>query len=137
MNPRILKKLTKRADPYITEAYPHLTRVVVDINDHESVETHQRVERKYFERWRGKFNEYGYFTQLKGTIGFGCMSGYYEPEWVDTDAYSLLKEFVLDYFTDWKSFDPDEGGWPEIKVTLRNPSDVFKYADLIFKELNK
>lgn len=129
MNPRILKKLTRKAEPIIISLglIKGLERVVAGPVDGD-IENTVRVDRKY--RWRyrgGKIS--AYFTQLPGTVGYGGMSGYYEPEWWDMCAWSMLKEFVFDSFSDWDK--PDESGWPENKCPRklkRNPAAILRYA---------
>lgn len=128
MNPRILKKLTRRADPIVRKLTKQ-HRIVVGYDDCESVETYQRVEEKYLDRWNGEPNKYGYFRQLKGTVGYGEMSGYYEPEWSDKDAYSWLSSYLLYRFTDWSKVDEDSGEYPMPDVDLSTPSAVFACAE--------
>lgn len=112
MNPRILKKLTRKAEPIIialglTKGFH---RVCVGVNDNENVGDRFKCDRKHWERWGGKINEYGYVTQLSGTVGYGCMSGYYEPEWDDENCWYILKSYVFDSFTDWKSYHGENDG---------------------------
>jgi len=129
MNPRILKKLCKRADPYVRK----LTRLErFKAEGDSSIDTHQRVENKHLERWQGKPNKHGYFIALKNTIGYGERAGYYEPEWAENDAYSILKELVVDHFTDWKSFRGLEGeSFPKCTKQITTPSDVFNNAEVL------
>lgn len=122
MNPRILKKLCKRVDPTVGRLFPHLKRI--DYNDGDIPRI--KVDRKHFEHWRGKPNDYGYFVPKKNTIGYGEMFGYEEPEWEDENAWSLFVSYIVDAFTDWDRC--EVGEWPKCKVALKNPSDVFKYA---------
>ena len=109
MNPRILKKLSKRADPIVSQLTNKTRFVTSEKNGMSGPESMQCVEKKYHERWRGKLNEHGYFIVLDGTVGYGEMSGYYEPEWEDIDAYSLLQKMVRNHFTSWENFNPDSG----------------------------
>ena len=125
MNPRILKKLSKRADPIVAQI-TQLERFVTRPGD--DIDSSQRVERKYVDRWFGKPNKHGYFLPLKGTVGYGQTTGYYEEEWEEDDAYSVLKRIVESYFTDWSSFDFDSGDYPQLTVRLKWPSDIFKHA---------
>jgi len=60
---------------------------------------------------------------LKGTAMIGGMSGYYEPEWEEDAAWSVLDGMVRDHFCYW-----DENG-PTPTRKIRNPSDVFRCAD--------
>lgn len=131
MNPRILKKLTKKSSALLEELglVNHLQKVVVTDND--PVETCVKVDRKHLERWRGKLNEHGYFIQLNGTIGYGSDSGYETPEWEDNDAYTILRNWAIDQFTDWENWDEDSGNWPKNLCPSKikaNPHGVFNYA---------
>ncbi|MGI3042323.1 hypothetical protein ACRTDM_11300 [Shewanella algae] len=130
MNPRILKKLTKKADLIIQAIgiQYYGKRCVLTLDD-QGFETNVKVERKHLERWGRKPNRYGYFVQLTGTVGYGGMVGYYEPEWSDLDAWSIIKSYVVDSFDDWKSA-PD-GEWPINTCPRRvmaNPAGILRYA---------
>lgn len=54
---------------------------------------------------------------LRGTKGFGGMSGYYEPEWWDQSAWSALVEIVFWHFAEYKDgradLDDPYPDWPE------------------------
>ena len=116
MNPRILKKLSERADIIIRKhGLTKCQRFVVGI-DHEGLDSGVRVEDKY-----------GYFNALNGTVGYGSVVGYEEPEWEETDAYSLLKNAVSNHFTRWDLYD-GYGPEPRCSVNLTHPASVFKYA---------
>lgn len=39
---------------------------------------------------------------LKGTVMVGAVTGYYEPEWDEEDAWSSLCALVACHFTDWE-----------------------------------
>ena len=127
MNPRILKKLCKRADHYVGKLADHLERRILDHED--TIEPLPRMEKKYFERWNGKPNQHGYFIPLKNTIEYGCVYGYYEPEWEGADAYSHLKELVINHFTDWRAW--NGGRHPKPTIRIKTPSDVFAHADAL------
>ena len=80
MNPRILKKLTRKAEPIIIALglTQHLERCVSGPDG--DIDTDCKADRKHRMRYpSGKISDY--FTQLPGTVGYGGMSGYYEPEW--------------------------------------------------------
>ncbi len=124
MNPRILKKLCKRADPYIGKL-TSLERHLCEGGD--TIDTDQKMDRKHWERWSGNFNRYGYFSPKKNTVVYGQMNGYYEPEWEENDAYSHLKQLVEDHFTDWKNWDYES--YPQPAIQIKTPSDVFGHAD--------
>lgn len=129
MNPRILKKLTKKAEPIIVALglTRGLTRVVSDANG--DVETCCKVDRKHRMRYpSGRISDY--FDMLPGTIGYGGMSGYYEPEWDDKCCWSILKDHVFESFTDWGSC-TEATGWPENncpRKLKRNTAEILKYA---------
>lgn len=132
MNPRILKKLTKKADVLIQAIgiQDYGKRYVLDRRESESFETNVKVERKHLDRWGGNPNKYGYFNQLNGTVGYGGMVGYYEPEWSDLDAWSILKSYVISEFDDWENVTHDRG-WPINTCPRRvkaNPAGILRYA---------
>ena len=123
MNPRIFKKLTKKAAYFIErlDAFESLTKIVVGADDVESTEQSRYwVHKKY----RDKF---GNFTQLDGTVGFGCVSGYYEPggyyepEWSDTDALSMLYDWYIHQHVDYDAF-------PEYVTSLSKKEYTWKHA---------
>jgi hypothetical protein len=130
VNPRILKKLTQKAEPIVIALglTQTLERVVSGPVDGDLERTPQ-VYRKY--RWRYRGGEVSqYFNQLPGTIGYGAMSGYYEPEWSDACCWTMLKEYVFDTFTDWDDYS-GEDGWPKNtcpRWLIRNPAAILKYA---------
>ncbi|WP_345873023.1 hypothetical protein [Shewanella algae] len=131
MNPRILKKLTKKADMLIQAlgVGGYGNRCVIGEREGYGFETSVKVERKHLERWGGKPNRYGYFVQLTETVGYGEMTGYYEREWSDLDAWSIIKSYVVDSFDDWKNA-PD-GEWPINTCPRRvkaNPAGILRYA---------
>lgn len=127
MNKRILKKLCKRAAPLLPLLRDNREQFTVDSEwpcDSWSI---RGMDRKSYERWRGKINEHHYFEPLHGTIGVGAMSGYYEPEWDDSPAWIALKDNVLAHCWVYDSHDPlSLGGKPDRK--LNNPSQVFAAA---------
>ena len=132
MNPRIFKKLTKKAALLIDKlgCCKHKHKVVVGVHDAESIETHVKADLKHRDRWY-KDKQYGrcHFTQLSGTVGYGCVSGYYEQEWEDSCAWSILRNHVVDSFTDWKDFKGE--GFPDNncpKKVKANPAGIFRHA---------
>lgn len=132
MNPRILKKLSKRADPFVAKLAKGLTRFETG-GEVESIDSSQKIAIKYRDHWAGKPNEYGYFTPKKRTVGYGHMAGYYEREWEEDDAFSILQRMVADHFTDWRSFDFDSGDYPKPSINVNHPSVVFKHAPELLK----
>lgn len=127
MNPRILKKLSKRADPIVRKLVT-IDRFVINDSRDRQIDSSQRMEKKHWERWGKKPNRYGYFKALMGTVGYGKMQGYYEREWEENDAYSILKNLVADHFTDWESFDYESDEYPKCSINISNPSVVFEAA---------
>ncbi len=113
MNPRIFKKLTKKAAE-VLEASGHvknLIKVQQHIMEGECPEITYgyKWERKSYQ---GKVHGKSWnLLTLDGTVGFGETAGYYEPEWWDKDALSMLREYVFDSFTDWGTCDGES--WPE------------------------
>jgi len=132
MNPRILKKLTKKSEPIIIALglTKNRHRVLVGKHDAESVGGIFKCDRKHWERWGGKPNKYGYATQLSGTVGYGYMSGYEEPEWEDDNCWSILTDHVFESFTDWGSC-TEATGWPEDycpRKLKRNTAAILNYG---------
>lgn len=109
MNPRIFKKLTKAASIEIDRlGLQYVGERFESSNDHENYPEVKRIynwEKKSLERWCGKVTEYPKI--LQGTVGYGATTGYYEPEWDDSDALSCLFDYVIESFTDWGSCDED------------------------------
>lgn len=131
MNPRILKKLTRKAEPIIIclGLTAGLERVLSGTDG--DLEQTVQVDRKHRMRYRGgKVSRH--FSQLPGTVGYGGMSGYFEPEWSDRCSWSMLKEFVIESFTDWESY-RGHTGWPDNncpRKLKRNPAAILKHARL-------
>lgn len=136
MNSRILKKLSKRADPIVKQLTDMERFVVSRRKGIEGLETRQKVGEKYLERWKGKPNKHGYFEILDGTVGYGAMQGYYEPEWTDIDAYSLLQDLLADHFTEWDEFKYDYENYPKPTIDVTNTSVVFANACALLTRSN-
>ena len=132
MNPRIHKKLTKKAAIIIDQIgqWKHLHKVIVDVDGVESVETNVKVDLKHRDRWfKDKHKARREFKQLAGTVGYGCVSGYEYSEWEDSCAWSILRNYIIESFTDWGSFSGE--GWPENHCPRRvkaSPHGVFNHA---------
>lgn len=102
MNGRQFKKLCDKAHVIITKIQPRLY-----------VDTYCLKKYDDTDDW--------HHTVLKGTKGFGRVSGYYEPEWSDESAYKALQEAVYwHYCTDpdesypygtWSAELPDQNDW--------------------------
>ena len=129
MNPRILKKLSKRADELIQKLDCTSAERVFYGDEFDPCLRSSKMDKRYVEHWQGKPNDQGYFRVLLNTIGYGEVSGYYEPEWEDSPAYDLLRGFVIDANTDWDNFDCDSGDYPELLITLKTPSQIFRAAE--------
>lgn len=103
MNPRIFKKFTKAAAVEIERlGFNRLQERVEAVKnkiDPPEVTLQYKWERKSLERLPNGL--FGSPLLLSGTIGYGGVSGYYEPEWNDEDALSSLTKHVFDTFTDW------------------------------------
>lgn len=135
MNLRTLKKLSKRAAPYLPilgdnrQQFP----AVGDENYHHGF----IGDRKHWERGRchPSYEARNSWTSArgaeivrktrsgrtivirppvhprKGTIMVGATTGYFEPEWDEQCAWSALENIVRDHFTDWDSLirDTEDG----------------------------
>ncbi|HDI3344828.1 TPA: hypothetical protein PMK43_002087 [Vibrio cholerae] len=136
MNGRQFKKLCKRAAAVMIKIQPQLeSQLFFSSAGDEPPE----ITRYYHwdkntlgQNWRQKTREAEEPDMLpSGIAGFGCVDGYYEPEWSDEDALSALMHYVRDTFTDWGGFDGNS--WPENNCPeelLRLPSKAIKYAEL-------
>ncbi|SEL12698.1 hypothetical protein SAMN05216359_105292 [Roseateles sp. YR242] len=97
MKPRFFKKLCKRAAPLCIALDPNLKGIEFVVR-----------EKGGHDGWNGA--GCGDETAvLKGTPGFGGFSGYYEPEWWDDSAWSMLFDQVY-----WAvgEFDPNDEECP-------------------------
>ncbi|MBY8106419.1 hypothetical protein KW456_04735 [Vibrio fluvialis] len=140
MNPRIFKKLCKKSAEILERSgyAKHLIKVQQSESDGDCPEitTSYKWERKSYQGKKVPKKSYGvnwHVMTLDGTIGFGETSGYYEPEWWDKDALSMLREAVIDSFTDWGTCDGDS--WPENncpKILKRSPRHAVAYAAVSF-----
>lgn len=139
MNPRILKKLSKKADVLIKQLniQPASDRIVL-ISGDEGFDTRARVDRKHLRRWNGIPNSANYFRQLSGTVGYGSMLGYYESEWSDLDAWTILREYIIYSFDDWENVYEDS--WPENRCPKRvkaNPFGILCHAKKLINTLHR
>jgi len=117
MNPRIFKKLCKQAAEVLVQSGHAKNLIKVQqselCGDCPEITMSYKWERKSYQGKKVP-KSYGinwYVMTLDGTIGFGETSGYYEPEWWDKDALSMLREAVIDSFTDWGTCDGNK--WPD------------------------
>lgn len=150
MNLRILKKLSKRAAPYLpllgddrqqfrAEADDNYHGLVIKARKHWErcpschTDTFSEGEIVLAPRCRAG-TRYPYVKvsmpshPWPGTIMVGAVSGYYEPEWSEETAWGALDAMVRDHFCDW-----DETG-PTPTRRFRHPGDVFRAADEMVAE---
>ncbi len=154
MNLRILKKLSKRAAPYLLPLgdYREQFRAGQGRNHHGLV--YLITDRTCWERGRSVHGDpirqgeikkraadgKGWVWMappshpLKGTMMVGGMSGYYEPEWQEWCCWQALSSMVLDHFTDWAALEEDVNAIPLLTRDLSTPSLVFKAADDMLAE---
>lgn len=143
MNPRIFKKLCKRSVVYIEkikDIRPNggfgfyglygLDGFVVINND---IEICDDVKVDYDHLCRQPYiKKQGYFDLLKNTKGFVYKCGYEYDEWEHIFAYTLLLDLVLDHYTDWSAYHPDNDmDFPAPSIRIRDPHELFKHADLM------
>lgn len=140
MHLRTLKKLSKRAAPYLKllgdrrEQFP----AIKGENYHELVIR----DRKCCERstchstYKPMHDEIVFDTRagnrvvlrpsdhpLKGTIMVGAVIGYYEPEWYEQTAFGALQDMVYSHYTDWAAEPPTS------TRRIRNISEFFTAAN--------
>lgn len=135
MNPRIFKKLSKKSADILERSgcVKHLIKVQQHELDGDCPEITMpyKWERKSYQ---GKmYGKSWLLLTLDGTVGFGATSGYYEPEWWDKDALSMLRGEVIESFTDWSTCDGDK--WPENncpKILRRSSRHAVAYAEANF-----
>ena len=156
MNLRILKKLSKRAAPYLTKIgdtreqfqavkgdnYHGL--IIWDLSKldrcssvHTEVVNSQSHVATIAPKCR-KNSKHPYVKlstpshPLKGTIMVGGMCGYYEPEWDEETAWTALESWVWGQFFD---YDPvaDEAFYTR---TFSSPSEIFAAADELLSNSN-
>ncbi|WP_158138700.1 hypothetical protein [Vibrio metschnikovii] len=139
MNPRIFKKLCKKSAEILErsgfvkhlikvqqcELYGECPEIAMTYKWERKSYQGKKVPKSYGINW--------YVMTLDGTIGFGETSGYYEPEWWDEDALSMLRKAVIDSFTDWGAC--DGGKWPDNncpKILKRSSRHAVAYAEVNF-----
>ena len=151
MNLRILKKLSKRAAPYLpligdereqfrSERHDNYHGLIIrdrtcwersPCHPSHEVGVHFRGgERRFCVEAR---SGHRYMISppshpLKGTVMVGATSGYYEPEWDEETAYGALCQQVSAHFTDWEAYASDDNG-PWITRDLSSVSKLFAAAD--------
>jgi hypothetical protein len=152
MNFRILKKLSKRAVPYLEQmnyevflaeaGMNHTDMVVRDMTRlcrspavHGDVINkcrHVKIETpKCREGTRTPFLHLRFSnTPLKGTPMVGGMYGYEQPEWEESTAYEELVKIVHGHFFEYDA----KSGATWTSRPLRTPAQVFSAADDMLKE---
>lgn len=155
MNLRILKKLSKRAAPYLATLGDRREQFMAEkgenyhgliIRDRTSAErwpschtdTCERVLKITEPRCRaGTRHPYvklmASYHPMKGTIMVGAMQGYYEPEWDEETAYSALRSIVTNHFTDWEALMAEDDR-PVLTRDLSTKSKLFAAADDMLAE---
>lgn len=150
MNLRILKKLSKRAAPYLpllgdrreqflSEAGDNYHGMIIRARKHweRCASAHADCIRQgeYVIKPKGRAGTRWPFVKVyppshpwPGTLMVGAVSGYYEPEWDEECAWAALDSIVRNHFCDW-----DEDG-PTPTRRLLTPRDVFRAADDILAE---
>lgn len=152
MNLRILKKLSKRAAPYL----PLLgdQRKQFPARKHDSYHGMLILDRTCWERGRSVHGDpirqeeikkpaadgKGWVWMappshpLKGTMMVGGMSGYYEPEWVEECCWQALFHLVQCHFTNWDVLNDDIDAIPPLTRDLSTPTLIFRAADDMLAE---
>ncbi len=150
MNLRTLKKLSKRAAPYLPllgdqrEQFPakrwenyHGLRIRArkHWDRNRCHPTYNGVASRedeivYTSRAGHRITMYSPFHPRKGTVMVGAMEGYYEPEWSEQTAWGALCDMVYCQFTDWGG---EEFSAPIMTRTIKTPRDVFAAADEILQ----
>ena len=153
MNLRVLKKLSKRAAPYLpllgdnrqqfrAEPFDNYHGLVISAKKHWD-----RCESLHAEAFRSYEGEYVIAPACRqgarypyihvrppshpwaGTIMVGGMQGYYQPEWEEQTAWESLCAMVFGEFTDWEAYARDDHTGRILTRRLRTPADVFRAAD--------
>lgn len=151
MNLRILKKLSKRAAPYLPllgdgrEQFPaergenYHGLLIMDRtcwergrSVHGDLIGEHEIKRPAADG-KGWVYMHPPSCPLKGTMMIGGVSGYYEPEWDEECCYGALDALVRDHFTDWEALmaedDHPAAQRPVLLRDLSTPSKVFRAAD--------
>jgi hypothetical protein len=150
MNLRILKKLSKRAAPYLAELGDNRKQfsavrgdnyhgmVINDRTTWERSRCHPTY--KPFGGEIVRQTRAGHHIvmrspshPMKGTIMVGETSGYYEPEWAEEAAYDALSELVYGHFTDWAACQSIDD-IPGLTRDLSSVSKLFAAADDMLAE---
>lgn len=153
MNLRVLKKLSKRAAPYlpllgdarkqfVAEPFENYHGLVISAKKHW--ERSEAVHGDVFRAYEGAYAiapmcRVGTrlpFIHIKppshpwaGTIMVGAMEGYYEPEWDEETAWGALCKMVFAEFTDWDAYVREDVSGRILTRRLRTPADILRAAD--------
>lgn len=146
MNLRILKKLSKRAAPYLPllgdrrkqframkgDSYHKLLLMDRACWD-RGRSVHGDCIRQHEIKWpAADGNGWVWMAPpthpLKGTMMVGAMVGYYEPEWDEECCYEVLRSEIRCRFTDWDVLNDDIDAVPQLTRDLSTPSQVFAAA---------
>lgn len=153
MNLRILKKLSKRAALLLKELGGYDKPYTAEAGDgYTSTCGH---DRKHWDRGRDMFPfeprgreihirprrgagvvvlSERYVTPWPGTVMFGWKVGYYEPEWEEDDAWSILAAAVREHWMEYCEIpgSEDEDGCPDfewvVERRLNSPSAILRAA---------
>jgi hypothetical protein len=153
MNLRILKKLSKRAAPLLAALGDGRKQFPAERG--ENYTSCCGHDLKHWERsrypnpyeWTGDIHikpcsgtgtivlSQRHMTPWPGTVMVGWTSGYYEPEWEEDDAWTLLEQGVREHWTDYRELPPetvDSMEFPDFEIVclrrFRNPSQILNAA---------
>lgn len=151
MNARILKKLCKRAHPLLLQlqTFTHIRGQEIFVVTGGEEPAWQWWRRKWDRKHLSRFERRSrrptvWIPVLDGTVGVGCMSGYYDPEWLDAPAIDALRDVVMDHFQSPMP-DPDlcpddfttwmENGGGYIGPPLSGWGGLFRAAELAINQI--
>lgn len=149
MNLRILKKLSKRAAPYLVRIGDKRTQfTAVDGDNFHGLKIRDitRLERTGSPNAKSVHRDMHFATiapkcragtahpyvhlsypsnPIKGTVMVGAMEGYYEPEWDECTAWEALRNWVRGHF--WEYDEKTDRAYYTRR--FRNPGEIFAAAD--------
>ena len=135
MNARILKKLCKRATPYLKEVCTGFEFFKTHAVESESF-TARKFDIKHIERWNGRPNKGHYIQTFHGTDCISWESGGEESEWDSRHTFDMLSSFVFDHFTVVLN-EESEQWFSYVGPRIRCRSDVFKAAKLMVQQIKE
>lgn len=153
MNLRILKKLSKRADPLLRDLRVRHPVLEFFLADGDAYTNSCRHDRKHWERnssihssalerhiviKAGKQNQHLPYIHLcepqtpwPGTPMVGWTSGYETPEWDERTAWEELVDIILDLATEYTAVVSADGE-PDVALTmtlrLKSPTAILRLA---------